>query len=249
MTILCPHTINPFSPSTRACQASSLPGGASLFRDSRASRTPLRGHMRPRTLEVKRGSQRRRQNKDARGYRFTIVAVAIAITFLAGAFSGLFATRAVAWCDRYDIDGPDSTYVDVTEGGVTAYVSGKVDTYMIRNPPCTEAHWLHIKQNTFASLNCCGHNIFWLISLPSGVEFSSVTLDSDEWIADGGVGESYVYIGQSAGNYRYPYAHAQIPSSYWGEDIEITMRMAANGYDCNSPFTTCGAIQTYVLTG
>ncbi len=178
-----------------------------------------------------------------------VLTVVCAVAFASGTFSGLLVTPAAAACDKYQIYGPIPVYVDVTPPGsrATSYFSGNAETYA-RTFPCTN-HTFRV-WGTFHSGYLGNQNVFWLLWLNTpGVTVGSVYLQADEWIAQGGVGFSYVYIGQYAGRNRYPEVGAYVPSSLWGQTYSISMRMASNTWDCSSIFASCGGMQTYYLVG
>jgi hypothetical protein len=186
-----------------------------------------------------------------------IVIVTAALAF--GGLSGVLVRPVAACDDYYVIWGPIPVHTEVTYGVVTSSFDGKAETDRILfGIPCTEYRQFNVNPATFVAKNTdYNWNVFWLFWLPSGFPIGSVHLDSDEWIAQGGAGSNYVYIGQYPGTpcppvctfTRHPSLNAQVPRSLWGVQFQISMRMAYNTWDCSSPFAMCSGTTTYIMYG
>ncbi len=174
-----------------------------------------------------------------------------------GGLSGVL-VRPAAACDDYSVIwGPIPVHSEVAYV-VRSTFDGNAETDRILfGVPCTEHHQFDINSASFVSKNQYNWNVFWLFWLPSGFPIGNVYLDSNEWIAQGGAGYNYVYVGQLAPTpcppyctmTRHPSLNAQVPTSLWGKQFQISMRMAYNTWDCSSPFAICSGITTYIMYG
>lgn len=183
----------------------------------------------------------------------SVVIVAIVAVATLGLLSGTV-TRQAAACDDYGVIwGPIPVNSFVQQNFATSKFAGTAETDRILfGSPCVEHHQLNIAGTLTAQWNY-NQNVFWRLWLPSGMPIGNVYLGSNEWIAKGGAGSTYVYIGQSTGccgTVSSPSANAAIPSSFWGHQFTIVMQMGYNTPDCQPyPFGECGEKTSYVLVG